>query len=264
VVGIEPDPVTRRLVALYLTPRGYAVNLVERVQDALALVAGGPPALFLYNDCALRDANPGLLDALAASLGEVPVYALLEPGREAQPGTPPLPLRGTLSKPLRSEELLGALSREPGTPPNAQAAGPPPGGEPPTFAEPPAETPAETPGGPPADPLAGLLAFIAEMEMDEQMLAELISSFRQRGETYLKDLQRAFAARDTPQLERTAHAFKGMAGNLRLQLPTELADRLRHALLADDWEQAGPLVSRLEAAFAEVRAALAKRWPEQG
>ena len=46
VLGVEPDPVTRRLLELYLQPQGYDVRMVSTVEAALELSVSGRSIVF--------------------------------------------------------------------------------------------------------------------------------------------------------------------------------------------------------------------------
>jgi HPt (histidine-containing phosphotransfer) domain-containing protein len=162
-------------------------------------------------------------------LGNVPLLGL---GGDARTyaASPALQPRRVLPKPVRADDLLAALES------------------------------LEAPAVPAAEsPLAGLEAMAREMEMDAAMIAELCQSFLQRGEEYLLELAAAAQPRDDERLDRAAHGFKGMAGNLRFRRLTELADELRRAAREHTGDPAA-LCGRLREEFAAMRRRLEERW----
>jgi HPt (histidine-containing phosphotransfer) domain-containing protein len=105
--------------------------------------------------------------------------------------------------------------------------------------------------------------MIRELEMDAATVIDLCQSFLERGEQYLRDLRAAAEPRDDATLDRVAHGFKGMAGNLRFRRMTELSDRLRKAAQARSDDPA-PLIRDLAAEFDALRKVLEERWLKSG
>ncbi len=238
VQGVEPDAVTRGLIALYLEPHGYRVQIAPDVPSALRQLGASRPALFLCSQFGLETAAPGERQQLREALGEVPVASLLEPG--VAPGL----IRGWptvrvhLTKPLQADALLSALAgRAPGRSGRAGAEG----------------------GEGAGDALEGFEALIAEMEMDAAIVRDLASSFLERAPLYLDDIASGLAAGNLEQVDRAAHTMKGMCGNLRFRSLMELSDRLRSAARAGDTPSLEPTLLRLREALETVSRALRQR-----
>jgi HPt (histidine-containing phosphotransfer) domain-containing protein len=227
---MDRDPVTRALVELYLKPLGYTLDWVAAPEDWGREQNGA--VAFLLGANALPDLEPASLLALARRLGDVPLLGMAGDARRFPPDAVPRPLRCVLRKPLRAEDLLAALAA-------LQA---------PLRAAAQADT-----------PLAGLEAMAREMEMDAGMIADLGQSFLQRGEQYLLELAAAAEPRDDERLNRIAHGFKGMAGNLRFRRLTELAEELRRAAKEHAGNPAA-LSRMLQAEFEGLRLLLEERW----
>jgi HPt (histidine-containing phosphotransfer) domain-containing protein len=245
VRGVEPDAVTRALIALYLEPHGYEVRLAPDVAEALRTLPDAGVRLFVCSEAGLRAAPEPQRERLREALGAVPVLALLEPG--ASPaltrGWPAV--REWLSKPLRAEALLavlqgGARRRVP-----APALGPPAGGD-------------------GTGPLAGFEALIAEMEMQAPMVHELVASFLERAPAYLAEVAGGLEQGDLARADRAAHTMKGMCGNLRFRELVDFSERLRARARSGDAEAARTELASLRAALEAVQAALRARWSGLG
>jgi two-component system, sensor histidine kinase and response regulator len=243
VLGVEPDAVTRALVALYLDPLDYSVHLAAQLPEALALLAQGEAGLFLCSEHALSRAGADERERLRRALGQTPVVALLEPGAD------PILTRGwdavceRLSKPVRAEALLAALEgcrRERAGPPARAAA---------------------ANGGSAESPTAGFERFIATAGLDAALVGDLIDSLLERTPAYLDEIAAALDGGDSIRVDRAAHTLKGMVGNLHLAALVELSDRLRLAAKANDVAAARLALAGLRQAYAEIGTALRTRWP---
>ena len=249
--GLEPDAVTRALIALYLEPHGYRVQLAPDLPAALRGLSEGPPALFLCSQFGLERAAPEERQRLREALGTVPVACLLEPG--AAPGI----VRGWptvrvhLTKPLQADALLSALESPDAALAKLVRVRPRPAGAAGTEGSERAE-----------DVLEGFTALISEMEMDPAMVRDLARSFLERAPLYLEDIASGLSEGNLTQVDRAAHTMKGMCGNLRFRALMELSDRLRVAARAGDTAGLEPTVARLRAALASVSDAVRRRWME--
>lgn len=239
VTGVDGDPVTRSLVALYLEPRGYAVHIAAGMADALRLAAQGAGALFLCGERAWAGASAEERRKLRQALEHARVVLVLEPGSpgvgQAWEG-----VSERLHKPIRAEALLALLAAAPAEGAGTAAAGSASGVQ----------------AGPGGDGLAGLRELIAEMEMEAPMVRELMESFLSRAPVYLADLRAALAGAEWERLERAAHAMKGMCGNLRFGALVTQCDHLRAAGRARDGAAAGSSLAALEEEHGRIAAAV--------
>ncbi len=229
IAGLDPDPVTRRLIELYLTPLGYELHWIASAEDWPG--KQGAATAFLLAATAAPAADRAALDAFAVRLGAVPLLGMAGDVRRFPPGSVPHPVRRVLRKPVRADELLAALESLQPQAPLAAALD---------------------------SPLVEFEAMVKELEMDAATAADLCQSFVQRGDQYLKELRAAAQPRDDVALDRAAHGFKGMAGNLRFRRVTDLADRLRRAAKAHDGDPPA-LIRELGTEFDVVRKALEQR-----
>lgn len=230
IAGLEPDPVTRCLVGLYLEPLGYSLRWLPSL-TAWPESCPGSMAFFL-SSAALERLDGAAIREFAGRVGAVPLLGLAGGRRGFPPECVPQPVRRVLRKPVRAEELLSALE---GLQPRASPES----------------------GGAPL--LWGLEVMAAEMGMDTALVADLCRSFIERGEKYLREARAAVHPRDDAALDRVAHAFKGMAGNLRLESLAALAEALRRAAKEHIGDPLA-LTRSLEGEFAAVRTLLRERW----
>lgn len=257
VLGVEPDAVTRALVALYLEPYGYEVRLSEGVADALKLLPEARATLFVCSEWALAQASGAERERLRDAVAEVPVVALLEPGAVTDWTREWKGVFERLSKPLRADALLSALEgrrRGKGAVPRpglAGRAGPKPLG-------------GNAQGDAAESILGGFERFIAEVELDAEIVEQLVASFLERSPQYLEDIATGLDTGDLMGVDRAAHTIKGMVGNMHLPGLVELSDRLRLAAKASDAPTARLTLGGLRAAFEEVNTALRARWPGCG
>jgi histidine phosphotransfer protein HptB len=246
VLGMEPDPVTRALIALYLEPHGYDVRLAARAEELPRARELERAALFLCSESGLDDLSAAKREGLARSLAKVPVAVLLEPGQLAVHTRDWPQVRERLSKPVRADALLSVLleaRRRDGTAP----AVPPPRVAP---------AAAGGAGGAAAAPLAGFEALVAEMEMEPALVTDLVSSFLERGPHYLDEIAAGLSAAELERVDKAAHAMKGMCGNLRFAGLVEWCDRLRMAAKMGDAKRTEATLPGLRAAFEAIGAAL--------
>lgn len=230
IAGLETDPVTRRLIGLYLEPLGYSLRWLGSLGDWPESCPGS--IAFFLSSAALERLDATAVREIAGRMGAVPLLGLAGRRRTFPGECIPAPLRRVLYKPVRADELFAALEELQPQP------------------------------GRVADEallLKGLEVMIAETGMDTALVADLCRSFIERGEKYVLAAKAAAHPRDDAVLDRVAHAFKGMAGNLRLEGIAALAEALRCAAK----EHTGDpqvLTRSLEAEFATVRTLLRERW----
>jgi len=235
VAGIEPDPVTRMLIRLYLEPLGYTVRIAANAGEYRPAPVPESVAAFLIN--LDTETSPAALAAVEGQGPDVPVVGLVADGLNPPAGRVAGRTCHLLTKPVQSGKLLRILDgTAAATSPASAALGPAPAADPPPL-------------------LAGFQAMIAEMEMDPAMAADLALSFVKRGQAYLVELEAAAGRRDAEALGRITHAFKGMAANLRLAGVTAACERLRAEVRGSGGAPAD-LMAGLKAAFAQASAAL--------
>lgn len=230
---MEPDPVTRHLVGLYLTPLDYTLQWITSWEE---WSPGDGIIAFLLSANALPTPNLGAIQAVAKRLGRVPLVGMAGDRRPFPAEAVPRPIRRVLRKPLRAEDLLAALEALQMPEPDAKK---------------------------PESPLDGFAAMIEELGMDAAMAEELCHSFIERGEQYLLEAKAAMDPRDNLKLERIAHAFKGMAGNMRFRRVTELADQLLRAARQQQGDL-NALTRSLQVEFGAVRRLLQTEWLKKG
>ena len=242
VFGVDPDVVTRGLLALYLEPLGFSVRLVGALSDAITQLQTGVPRGFLCAEAALEEAGAEQRTQVRALLGELPVVVLLEPG-EAPVWTRDWPnVLERLTKPVQGDALARLV--------NSWATGE-------------SHSPADPEAGKRADgldPLAGLDALVREIGMEPDLVQDLVRSFQDRAPQYLADLRTALAAQEIEQARRTLHAITGMCANLRLDPLVTLTAAVRGAVVAGDLDAAGIASKRLEERCTQVAAAAGARW----
>lgn len=230
IAGLEPDPVTRRLVSLYLEPLGYSLRWLASLGEWPESCPGS--MAFFLSSAALERLDAAAVREFAGRVGTVPLLGLAGGRRGFPPECVPQPVRRVLRKPVWAEELLSALE---------------------------ALQPRARPEGNGAPRLQGLEEMAAGMGMDAALVADLCRSFIERGENYLREARAAVHPRDDAALDRIAHAFKGMAGNLRLENLAALAEALRRAAKEHTGDPLA-LTCSLEAEFISVRMLLQERW----
>lgn len=244
VLGVEPDPVTRALVALYLEPHGYHVQLAASVDEALESLPSAEAVAFLCSEAGLEPAALPERERLRQAVGALPVVALLEPGAPAALTRHWKGVREHLTKPLSPVALLAVLQGK-----AFRAGGEVPAG---------AASPTDGDGL-----LAGFQGLVAEMEMDAALARELALSFLQRAPAYLGELDEALSAGDLERADRAAHTMKGMCGNLRFGPMVAASERIRAAARQGDPESARRELAGLESAYEELSAALEAHWTAQ-
>jgi two-component system, sensor histidine kinase and response regulator len=195
----EDNPVNSRIATAILEKHGHTITCVPNGKAAVEAVATGAFDLVLM-DVQMPEMD-GKAAARAIRAGErgterhIPIIAVtahamkgdrescLEAGMDAY-----------LSKPLRANELLGAIRLMVG-------------------AEPSSPTEAGS-GGKPKPPAFDVEDALARMEGDKDLLAELIDICLTEAPRMMDDIRRAIDADDPIRLERAAHAFKGSLASL--------------------------------------------------
>jgi HPt (histidine-containing phosphotransfer) domain-containing protein len=229
LVGMEPDPVTRHLIELYAGPLGYALRWVESLEGWPGPHAGA--VAFLLSAHALPEMDATAVAQVAQRLGGVPLLGLAGERRRFPQECVPRPIRQVLRKPVRAADLMAALEALLAPLPASESDG----------------------------ALDGFRAMVEEMQMDADMVAGLCRSFIERGEQYLLEAMAATDPRDDETLDRIGHAFKGMAGNMRLKRMTELSDALRRAA-KEHTGDVEALTRGLQVEFGALRGLLQAGW----
>ena len=87
---------------------------------------------------------------------------------------------------------------------------------------------------------------------DNELFAQLVSLFLDRHTTMLADIRRALAIADSTAVERTAHTFKGTAGNLCAAEIWLTAGRLEAVGRLNALHDAPPVYAQLEIEVARL------------
>lgn len=247
VLGVEPDPVTRRLMELYLQPQGYDVRMVSTLEAALELNVSGQSTVFFLNAESVDGATARQLTRLRSTTHGNPVFFIAEEGQHAFAGKPPLNALGTLTKPLRADAVLNATNGGAGE--SGQGAGIP---RDPVFRLSQEEV----------DILLGpFQSLIEEVEMDGMMIRELTASFLERGPMYLREMRDALRERQLERLDRAVHTMKGMCGNLRFSRLVEYNEQIGRCANAARFADLERLLSEMDGEFHRLRGAIEQRWP---
>jgi len=147
-----------------------------------------------------------------------------------------------LSKPVKTEDLRGALERYRG------------------IRE--IEEEVRTLAGPPAIDLH-LLAGFRDLEADsgEAILSKLIDLFLENTPAVLVEARSAVSSHATPQLARAAHTLKGSCSNFGAERMRGACSQLEHLAGQGSLEGASELLDNLEKEFSYVRLALERERP---
>jgi HPt (histidine-containing phosphotransfer) domain-containing protein len=137
-------------------------------------------------------------------------------------------MNGYLSKPVTSDKLADMITR---------------------VVPPLAEDPA-----PAAPPRLAVEQALANVDGDVELLAELGRLFREDWPARLAELHAARNQRDAERLERAAHAVKGALTVLGACRPAGLAAEVEARAREARFDEAAPLLDRLETEVAEETA----------
>ena len=90
------------------------------------------------------------------------------------------------------------------------------------------------------------------------LLEKIIALYLEDAPKLLQAMRDAAGAGDASALQRAAHTFKSSSANLGAVQLADLCGKLEHQPAAECLADAGPGISRIETAYAHVRASLAR------
>lgn len=250
VIAVEPDAVTRRLLALYLEPRQVVLHLLEFSADLAKLPSVPPADLVLINRNLLEVQKPQHLRELWKRCKGIPIYALADPPANGQAEPAAFPIAGEIVKPVKPAAVLSALGLEHGLMAGEGA----PTGDAVTEG-----SGVSSPSGA-AGSLQGFLNLINQMEMNREMIDDLATSFISRGEEYLAGMESALATGALEEVGRLSHAMKGMSGNLRFDALVEMNERMILASKNGDLETGTLILPQMKQEFEQLRQGIRERW----
>ena len=210
----EDNPVNQRVALLVLKRLGYSADVASNGLEALEMLRNQP------YDVVLMDVRMPEMDGLEATrriMAEWPaetrprILAMTaDVTQEQQQACLDVGMSGFLAKPINREQLADSLeqcvllrqSQEAAAMPSESTRAP---GE--AFA-----------------PFQRLEAFVGGD--DPAMICELLGSYLENTPLLLADMQRAFADKDRPTLERTAHTLKSSSALLGFDDFAERCERL--------------------------------------
>lgn len=100
------------------------------------------------------------------------------------------------------------------------------------------------------------LAKLEALCGDQEIMLQLIETFRDSTLEQIAGLADALTYRDAESIRRIAHEMKGVCGNLGLPHMQSLATRLEQVARSDDWASAQRLFDTLSATFAQLQRSL--------
>ena len=260
---VEDNIVNQKLAVRMVEKLGYKPDVVENGQEALtALVKGDYVAILM--DCQMpvmdgfettrhiraretstttrpRDeggGDPNLADTTPESLPHIPIIAVtanaMQGDRERCLAAG---MDDYLAKPIKLSELRAALARWTSVPSDETVSGKP------------------ISPHPLADHTRGIFdpaKMYQNIGSDNELFAQLVSLFLDRHATMLADIRTALANADSTAVERTAHTFKGTAGNLCAAEIWLTAGRLEAVGRLNALHDAPPVYAQLEIEVARL------------
>ena len=213
ILVAEDNLVNQVLVTRLLEKRGHTVVVVNNGREALAILEKADSAGF---DVVLMDVQMPEMDGFEATAAirarektsgqHLPIIALTA---HAMKGDDERCLAagmdGYIAKPIKVEDLVGAVENLGGSPAVAKVA---------PTANPREHEPIDT------------ASALARVEGDVELLDELVALFLQGLPEMLANLRDAITAGDANALERAAHKLKGSVGNFAAQPAFEAALQL--------------------------------------
>jgi PAS domain S-box-containing protein len=240
VLLAEDNVVNQRLAVRLLEKAGHAVTVVGNGRDAVAAAERQPFDLVLMDvqmpEMGGFEATAAIREREKAGGGHVPIVAMTA---HAMKGDRERCLAAGMddyvSKPVRAEELFGAVARAVG----ADGAATPPGGQP-------TPTPLNE---------ADLLDRVGG---DRALLREMVRLFLETYPGSLKELCDAAARCDAEAVHRLAHTFKGMVAHFGAAAAVEAALRLEVMGRSGEMAGAGEACATLTEQVERLRPALAR------
>ena len=115
-----------------------------------------------------------------------------------------------------------------------------------------------------ADPnLEGFRSLIEQLGLDQDMVADLATSFIDRGVEYLEELKDAIRENDRDAMDRISHSMKGMVGNMQFIELFELNELFREQLNSGPDHSFDENLQKMEEVFQGIRNALEATWLKQ-
>jgi two-component system, sensor histidine kinase and response regulator len=261
VLVVEDNLVNQKLAVRMVEKLGYQPDVVDNGQEALTALKESDYAAILM-DCQMpimdgfeTTKNIREREALAASGGpqteagpqlgiessSLPHMPIIAVTANAMPGDRERCLAAGmddyLSKPIKLDELRAALARWITSPPtNAM----------PERRQPVYTTTASTRG------IFDPARMYQNIGSDNELFAQLICLFLDRHQTMLAEIRTALADADSSAVERTAHTFKGTAGNLCASEVGLTASRLEAVGRLNALHDAPPVYAQLELEVARL------------
>jgi len=244
VLLAEDNVVNQRLAVKLLEKAGHAVTVAGSGREAVEALARQPFDLVLMDvqmpDMGGFEATTLIRQREQATGGHVPIIAMTA---HAMKGDRERCLAAGMddyvSKPVRAQDLFGAVARVAGSAP-----------------------------APAADGAVG--GSLDEAELldrvggDRALLRELVGIFLDVSPGSLAELREAIDRGDAAALYRQAHTFKGMVGHFGAAEALEAARRLESLGRDGDLSGAGEVFATLERAVERLRPALARLLDDGG
>jgi PAS domain S-box-containing protein len=238
----EDNPVNQRLATRLLEKQGHTVILANNGLEALALYE---TATF---DLALMDVQMPEMDGFEATRQirareyqtgkRLPIVAMTAHAMQGdRERCLDAGMDGYLAKPIKAHELYTVITAL------LPAASP---------------APQEAPSHPITNQVFDARAVLAQVEGDQELLAELVGLFKEDSPRLVTEIKQAVTTGQSNGLAEAAHALKGAASNFGAQDVVALARRLEELGNAKQLIEADPLCMALEAEVGRLNIALGK------
>ncbi|MDH5740347.1 MAG: response regulator [Nitrospira sp.] len=251
VLVVEDNLVNQKLAVRMVEKLGYQPDVVDNGQEALTALKKSDYAAILM-DCQMpimdgfeTTKNIRQREAMAESDGRgsssLPHMPIIAVTANAMQGDRERCLAAGmddyLSKPIKLDELRAALARWIASPPIKGVSEQP---------QPVYTTAAPTRG------IFDPARMYQNIGSDNELFAQLICLFLDRHQTMLAEIRNALADDDSSAVERTAHTFKGTAGNLCASEVGLTASRLEAVGHLNTLHDAPPVYAQLELEVARL------------
>ena len=244
VLLAEDNPVNRKLAIALLEKRGHRVVPVDNGRLALVALENDEFDLVLMDlqmpEMGGLEATQRIRERERETGRHIPIVALTAHAmKEDRDRAIAAGMDEYLSKPIRRDQLFEVIERlVSGTSVQSVAA---------TAAQ------SESGDGEVLD-TESLLAVVSG---DRQLLADVITTFREDAASSAREIQESFARGDAGTVERAAHKLKGSSGTLAAREVAGLSGRIETLASSGRLPEAGPLIARLPHALQRLESALA-------
>ncbi|MBF0549457.1 MAG: response regulator [Deltaproteobacteria bacterium] len=242
ILLVEDNPVNQKLGLVMLKKRNHSVVVAENGRKALTALKQG------QFDLILMDIQMPEMDGLEATAiireGEkktgshIPIVAMTAHAMKGdKEKCLDAGMDGYISKPVNSEELFNTIERlihRSGTPFQI--------------------TPDQTDERAVFDPKS----FTARVFGDPELITELVAMFLDSFPRSMASIREAIRRADGPELEHSAHFFKGTVGNFSAMPAFDLALKLEKMGQRRDFTEAEETFAQLEKQIAQLKPALIK------